>query len=141
VINVVDLSYEQRPNEAMHNPAKARWRGLPTVRDPKAITTIVLHQTACMYGVGRAALTGGIDSNALIRPKKFFGSARAIENGGSLTMRAKVTVVLAAETPKNQTTMLRAAMNYAGVEPGSVSITPLAEKKSAAVAAEPSGLV
>jgi transcription termination factor Rho len=31
-------------------------------------------------------LTGGLDSNALQRPKKFFGSARAIEGGGSLTI-------------------------------------------------------
>lgn len=31
-------------------------------------------------------MSGGIDSNALTRPKKFFGSARAIENGGSLTI-------------------------------------------------------
>ncbi len=31
-------------------------------------------------------MTGGIDSGALMRPKKFFGSARAIENGGSLTI-------------------------------------------------------
>ena len=31
-------------------------------------------------------LTGGLDSNALQRPKKFFGSARSIENGGSLTI-------------------------------------------------------
>ena len=33
-------------------------------------------------------LTGGLDSNALQRPKKFFGSARAIEHGGSLTIIA-----------------------------------------------------
>jgi transcription termination factor Rho len=31
-------------------------------------------------------MTGGLDSNALQRPKKFFGSARAIEHGGSLTI-------------------------------------------------------
>jgi transcription termination factor Rho len=31
-------------------------------------------------------MTGGLDSNALQRPKKFFGSARAIEKGGSLTI-------------------------------------------------------
>jgi transcription termination factor Rho len=31
-------------------------------------------------------MTGGLDSNALIRPKKFFGAARAIERGGSLTI-------------------------------------------------------
>ncbi len=31
-------------------------------------------------------LTGGVDANALQKPKKFFGSARAIETGGSLTI-------------------------------------------------------
>ncbi|MCC6319915.1 MAG: transcription termination factor Rho [Phycisphaerales bacterium] len=31
-------------------------------------------------------MTGGLDSNALQRPKKFFGAARAIEHGGSLTI-------------------------------------------------------
>lgn len=31
-------------------------------------------------------LTGGVDSNALQRPKRFFGAARNIENGGSLTI-------------------------------------------------------
>ncbi|MFA7237485.1 MAG: transcription termination factor Rho, partial [Phycisphaeraceae bacterium] len=31
-------------------------------------------------------LTGGVDANALQKPKKFFGSARAIERGGSLTI-------------------------------------------------------
>ncbi|MBX3384772.1 MAG: transcription termination factor Rho [Phycisphaeraceae bacterium] len=31
-------------------------------------------------------MSGGLDSNALQRPKKFFGSARAIERGGSLTL-------------------------------------------------------
>lgn len=33
-------------------------------------------------------LTGGVDANALQRPKRFFGSARNIENGGSLTIIA-----------------------------------------------------
>ena len=33
-------------------------------------------------------LTGGVDSNALQKPKRFFGSARNIENGGSLTIIA-----------------------------------------------------
>jgi len=31
-------------------------------------------------------LSGGIDSNALHRPKRFFGAARNVENGGSLTI-------------------------------------------------------
>lgn len=33
-------------------------------------------------------LTGGVDSNALHKPKRFFGAARNIENGGSLTIIA-----------------------------------------------------
>ncbi|MBU0489486.1 MAG: transcription termination factor Rho [Bacteroidetes bacterium] len=33
-------------------------------------------------------LTGGVDSNALHKPKRFFGAARKIENGGSLTIIA-----------------------------------------------------
>jgi len=33
-------------------------------------------------------LSGGIDSNGLIRPKKFFGSARNTEEAGSLTIIA-----------------------------------------------------
>jgi transcription termination factor Rho len=33
-------------------------------------------------------LSGGVDSNALHRPKRFFGSARNIEHGGSLTIIA-----------------------------------------------------
>lgn len=33
-------------------------------------------------------LTGGVDANALHRPKRFFGAARNIENGGSLTIIA-----------------------------------------------------
>jgi transcription termination factor Rho len=31
-------------------------------------------------------LSGGVDSNALQRPKRFFGAARNIEEGGSLTI-------------------------------------------------------
>ncbi len=37
-------------------------------------------------------LTGGIDSTALIKPKKFFGSARNIEEGGSLTIVATALI-------------------------------------------------
>ncbi len=37
-------------------------------------------------------LTGGVDANALQKPKKFFGSARAIEGGGSLTILATALV-------------------------------------------------
>jgi transcription termination factor Rho len=37
-------------------------------------------------------LSGGLDTSAIYRPKKFFGAARKIENGGSLTIIATVLV-------------------------------------------------
>ena len=43
-------------------------------------------------------LTGGVDALALHRPKRFFGAARNIENGGSLTIIA--TALLALHRPK-----------------------------------------
>ncbi|RPJ61464.1 MAG: transcription termination factor Rho, partial [Acidobacteria bacterium] len=37
-------------------------------------------------------LSGGVDSNALQRPKRFFGAARNIEEGGSLTIAATALI-------------------------------------------------
>jgi transcription termination factor Rho len=44
-----------------------------------------------MPGKGRT-MSGGVDSGALGRPKKFFGSARNVEEGGSLTILATALV-------------------------------------------------
>jgi transcription termination factor Rho len=38
------------------------------------------------------SLSGGLDPGALYKPKKFFGAARSIENGGSLTIIATALV-------------------------------------------------
>jgi len=37
-------------------------------------------------------LTGGVDANALQKPKRFFGAARCVEEGGSLTILATALV-------------------------------------------------
>ncbi len=37
-------------------------------------------------------LTGGVDANALQKPKRFFGAARNIEEGGSLTIIATALI-------------------------------------------------
>ncbi len=37
-------------------------------------------------------LTGGVDANAMQKPKRFFGAARKVENGGSLTIIATALV-------------------------------------------------
>jgi transcription termination factor Rho len=50
-----------------------------------SITRLARAYNANMPHSGKI-MTGGLDSNALIRPKKFFGAARAIEHGGSLTI-------------------------------------------------------
>src|SRR5262249_2497452 len=42
-------------------------------------------------------LSGGVDANALEKPKRFFGAARKIEEGGSLTILA--TALIATTTP------------------------------------------
>ena len=37
-------------------------------------------------------MSGGVDANALHKPKRFFGAARKIENGGSLTILATALI-------------------------------------------------
>ncbi|MDR2351396.1 MAG: transcription termination factor Rho [Endomicrobium sp.] len=50
-----------------------------------SITRLARAYNAAMPSSGRV-LSGGLDSNALQRPKRFFGAARNIEEGGSLTI-------------------------------------------------------
>jgi len=41
---------------------------------------------------GGKLLSGGLDSNAMQRPKRFFGAARSVEEGGSLTILATALI-------------------------------------------------
>ncbi|MDD5199014.1 MAG: transcription termination factor Rho [Terrimicrobiaceae bacterium] len=41
---------------------------------------------------GSRTMSGGVDSKALVKPKKFFGAARNVEEGGSLTILATALV-------------------------------------------------
>jgi len=52
-----------------------------------SITRLARAHNAIIPPSGKV-LSGGIDANALNRPKKFFGSARKLEEGGSLTIIA-----------------------------------------------------
>ena len=56
-----------------------------------SITRLARAYNAIMPTSGKV-LSGGLDSNALQRPKRFFGAARNIENGGSLTILATALV-------------------------------------------------
>ncbi len=50
-----------------------------------SITRLARAYNTVMPASGKV-LTGGVDANALHKPKRFFGAARKIENGGSLTI-------------------------------------------------------
>ena len=52
-----------------------------------SITRLARAHNTVMPASGKI-LSGGVDSNALHKPKRFFGAARNIENGGSLTILA-----------------------------------------------------
>src|SRR5699024_5586117 len=56
-----------------------------------SITRLARAYTTVQPSSGRV-LTGGVDAHALERPKRFFGAARNIEEGGSLTILATALV-------------------------------------------------
>lgn len=56
-----------------------------------SITRLARAYNAVVPSSGKV-LTGGVDANALQRPKRFFGAARNIEEGGSLTIIATALV-------------------------------------------------
>ncbi len=55
------------------------------------ITRLARAYNAVIPSSGKV-LTGGVDANALQRPKRFFGAARNIEDGGSLTIIATALI-------------------------------------------------
>jgi transcription termination factor Rho len=56
-----------------------------------SITRLARAYNTVAPGSGKI-LSGGVDSNALHKPKRFFGAARKIENGGSLTIVATALI-------------------------------------------------
>jgi len=56
-----------------------------------SITRLARAHNAIIPPSGKV-LSGGIDANALNKPKKFFGSARKVEEGGSLTILATALI-------------------------------------------------
>jgi transcription termination factor Rho len=56
-----------------------------------SLTRLARGYNSLMGGKGRT-MSGGIDSKALVKPKKFFGAARNVEEGGSLTIIASALI-------------------------------------------------
>jgi transcription termination factor Rho len=56
-----------------------------------SITRLARAHNTCMPASGKI-LSGGVDANALHKPKRFFGAARNVEHGGSLTILATALI-------------------------------------------------
>lgn len=56
-----------------------------------SLTRLARGYNSLMGGKGRT-MSGGIDAKALVKPKKFFGAARNVEEGGSLTIIASALI-------------------------------------------------
>lgn len=89
---VVSSTFDQSPESHVHAAemviAKARRMvesGKHVVILLDSITRLARAYNALMPTSGKI-LSGGVEANALERPKRFFGSARNIEGGGSLTI-------------------------------------------------------
>ena len=54
-----------------------------------SITRLARGYNSLVKGKGRT-MSGGVESKALLKPKRFFGAARNVEEGGSLTILATV---------------------------------------------------
>lgn len=95
---VVYSTFDQLPENHIKISELVLERALRLVEDGRDVIILMdsLTRLARAYNLtippsGRT-LSGGIDPAALYRPKKFFGSARNIEEGGSLTILATALV-------------------------------------------------
>jgi transcription termination factor Rho len=65
--------------------------GVDVVMLLDSVTRLARAYNAVIPSSGRV-LSGGLDANALQKPKRFFGAARAVEEGGSLTIMATALI-------------------------------------------------
>jgi transcription termination factor Rho len=95
---VVYSTFDQRPENHVRVAELLLERAMRLVEDKQDVIILLdsLTRLARAYNLvvppsGRT-LSGGIDPAALYKPKKFFGAARNIEEGGSLTILATALV-------------------------------------------------
>ena len=89
---VVSSTFDETPESHAHAAEMVIERARRLVEMGKDVVILLdsITRLARAYnalaGNGGKTMSGGIESNALQRPKRFFGSARNIEGGGSLTI-------------------------------------------------------
>src|SRR5258708_5645537 len=82
---LIVLLIDERPEEVTEMTRTVKGEVVAsTTRLARAYNTVV--------PASGKVLTGGVDANALQRPKRFFGAARNIEEGGSLTILATALI-------------------------------------------------
>lgn len=95
---VIAATFDQPPHEHIALAELAIERAKRLVEQGRDVVVLLdsLTRLGRAYNLGAPAsgriLTGGVDSAALTPPKRFLGSARNIENGGSLTIFATALV-------------------------------------------------
>ncbi|KGJ95921.1 transcription termination factor Rho [Colwellia psychrerythraea] len=89
-----DETYEQHvrvANDLLKIARKEAGQGLDVMIVVDSLTRLTRVHNASQKSSGRT-MSGGIDARAMEIPRKLFGAARKIENGGSLTILATVLV-------------------------------------------------
>ena len=95
---VVYSTFDQRPENHAHISELVLERAMRLVEDKQDVIILLdsLTRLARAYNLVVPAsgktLSGGLDPTALYRPKKFFGAARNVKEGGSLTIIATALV-------------------------------------------------
>ena len=95
---VIASTFDEAPNRHVQVAEMAinKARGLVEHKHDVVILLDSITRLARAYNSTQAAsgkiLTGGVDANALQKPKRFFGAARNIEGGGSLTIIATALI-------------------------------------------------
>jgi transcription termination factor Rho len=95
---VVASTFDEPSDEHCHVSEIALEKAKRMVEDGKDVVILLdsitrlarAHNTEAP--AGGKLLSGGLDSNAMQKPKRFFGAARAIEEGGSLTILATALI-------------------------------------------------
>ncbi len=95
---VVYSTFDQRPENHVHISELVLERAMRLVEDKQDVIILLdsLTRLARAYNLVEPAsgktLSGGLDPTALYHPKKFFGAARNVKEGGSLTILATALV-------------------------------------------------
>ncbi|PYT01179.1 MAG: transcription termination factor Rho [Acidobacteria bacterium] len=89
---LIVLLIDERPEEVTDMQRSVKGEVISSTFDEPPTRHVQVADMVIEKAKRLVVLSGGIDSNALQRPKRFFGAARNIEEGGSLTIIATALI-------------------------------------------------